>query len=142
PHSVSFDEYHHGEGVHPGTTRAIVAYSVETRSGHVMLSAAIAGLLLLFSAAPRPIRPPDVDRIPRRSPLEQADALAQAYERVKATRTVVTRLLGGVRRRAIASRRDRSVDDRAFLKTIAESRPALSNDAARVQRALDRGVEH
>lgn len=102
---IAFDEFHHGYGVRGGSFTAIRMYLAGTPSGRMLAQIAVAGLLLLFAFAPRPLVPRDPVRAIRRSPLEHADALAHAYAGVNATRTVTARLLAGVRRR---TRRDRS----------------------------------
>jgi hypothetical protein len=136
PTFLIFDEFHHGFGAHPGSFAAIANYAANTVSGHTLIEAAVAGLLLLLAAAPRAIAPQQPDRIPRRSPLEHADALAHAYESVKATRTVTMRLLAGVRRRAGLSRAGQNLDDEGFLTLVAGSWPKVATDAAVVRRAL------
>jgi hypothetical protein len=133
--ALIFDEYHHGYGTHPGSLRAIGGYLARTASGHMVVQLSIAGLVLLLAIAPRPIVPRDPERTARRSPLEHADALAHAYAEVGATRTVVGRLVSGVRRRAgrgVAA----AADNESFLHAVAALRPALRDDVARVQQAL------
>jgi hypothetical protein len=130
-----FDEYHHGYGMHPGSLRAVGRYLTGTASGHVLVQALAAGLVLLLAVAPRPIVPRDPERVVRRSPLEHADALAHAYAEVGATRSVTAHLVDGVRRR-VGRRVAPSADNESFLRTLASTRPALGEDAARVQVAL------
>ena len=136
--ALIFDEYHHGYGTHPGSLRAIGRYLARTASGHMVGQVLVAGFVLLLAIAPRPIVPRDPERMVRRSPLEHADALAHAYSEVGATRTVVARLVSGVRRRAGRSVSAAS-DNETFLDAIAASRPALTDDIARVQHALREG---
>jgi hypothetical protein len=140
--TLLFDEYHHGFGTHPGSMRAIARYLARTSSGHFLLQALIAGLVLLLAKAPRPIVPRDPPRIARRSPLEHADALGRAYADVRATRTATTNLVAGLRRRA-----GRMVgvgggqSDDVFLDTVAERHPTLQPAAVTVRRALLESVE-
>jgi hypothetical protein len=134
---IAFDEYHHGRGAHGGTLRAVSLYLAHTGSGHFLAQALIAAFLLLLATMPRPIIPRDPERIPRRSPLEHANALAYAYADVAATRTATSRLVSGLRRRAgrtVAVRA--SDDDAAFLDAVVRRTPALATSAGIVQRAL------
>jgi hypothetical protein len=134
---IAFDEYHHGHGAHGGTLRAVSLYLAHTGSGHFLAQALIAALVLLLAKMPRPIVPRDPERIPRRSPLEHANALAYAYADVAATRTATSRLVSGLRRRAgrtVAVRA--SDDDAAFLDAVVRRTPALATSAGIVRRAL------
>jgi hypothetical protein len=133
---VVFDEFHHGRGARSGSLSAVRRYATGTQSGHSLLHAVVAGLILLVAAAPRPIMPVDDRRIPRRTPLEHADALAHAYESTNATRTATARLVSGVRRRSGFSRGAQSLGDDAFLAQAAGSYPAIVPDVAVVRRAL------
>jgi hypothetical protein len=134
-----FDEYHHGFGVHPGSLRAIAAYLSGTGSGRMLGEVALAGLVLLLASAPRLIVPRDPERQARRSPLEHADALANAYQDVGASRSAVQWLVGGVRRRT--ERRfaagARARDEREYLAAVAARAPELHGEVERVRRALD-----
>ncbi|HET9423824.1 MAG TPA: DUF4350 domain-containing protein [Gemmatimonadaceae bacterium] len=137
---IAFDEYHHGYGVRGGSLTAIRMYLEGTRSGRMLAQMSVAGLLLLFAFAPRPLAPRDPSRVSRRSPLEHADALAHAYAGVGATRTATARLLAGVRRR---SRRDRTRGrdtDEALLAAAAAASPEAATAAQVVARALESGV--
>lgn len=135
--TLLFDEYHHGLGMHPGSVRAISRYLAQTASGHVLLQALVAGLLLLLAYAPRPIVPRDPVRIARRSPLEHADALGHAYEDVDATRTATAHLVWGLRRRAGRMVGAGSgVGDEAFLDAVMQRHPDLRTATARVREAL------
>jgi len=135
-----FDEYHQGFGTHPGTLRAIVVYLAHVPSGHLLLQALAAGLILLLALGPRTLPPHDLERVERRSPLEHVTALAQAYARVGATRTATTRLLRGVRRR-IEPHGTRSgaltaeERDAQFLDAAARA-PARAIDVAVIRNAL------
>jgi hypothetical protein len=144
-----FDEYHQGFGAHPGTIRAIASYLVHVPSGHVLVQALLAGLVLLLALGPRALPPRDPERVERRSPLEHVTALAQAYANVTATRTATQRLLHGVRRRvehgalAPASVRSGAVrsgraadDDEGFLASAVRDDPTLASDVELVRRAL------
>jgi hypothetical protein len=134
-----FDEYHQGFGTHPGTLRAIVVYLSRVPSGHVLLQAMVAGLVLLLALGPRALPPQDVERVERRSPLEHVDALANAYARVGATRTATARLLRGVRRRVEPNGMRAPIgsdDPDASFLAVAEQAPARRLDVALVRRAL------
>jgi len=135
--TMVFDEFHHGRGLHPGSVTAIASYLSHTASGRFFATLLVAGVLLLFAVAPRPIIPREPERIVRRSPLEHADALGRAYSDVRATRTAVSRLVSGLRRRTARSvAADRKADDRAFLETIARRYPSVATQAAVLQRGL------
>jgi len=109
-------------------------------SGHLLLQALAAGLILLLALGPRTLPPHDLERVERRSPLEHVTALAQAYARVGATRTATTRLLRGVRRR-IEPHGTRSgaltaeERDAQFLDAAARA-PARAIDVAVIRNAL------
>jgi len=133
---VAFDEFHHGRGVHGGSLSAIELYVMTTPSGRMLGQIAVAGLLLLIAAAPRPLAPRDPTRIARRSPLEHADALAHAYAAVGATRTATARLLAGVRRRARSNRSGARESDDQILATAAAMSPSAGPAASLVARAL------
>ena len=136
--TLLFDEYHHGFGMHPGSIRAITGYLAHTSSGHLLLQAVVAGLILLLALSPRPIAPHDPERLARRSPLEHADALGHAYAEVGATRTATVRLVDGLRRRI--RRVGGEADPSLFLQRLASERPALSADIAVITRALSQPV--
>lgn len=137
--TLLFDEYHQGNGVRPGTTRAITRYLRTTASGKALAQLGVAGIVLLLALAPRALAPRDAERIERRSPLEHVDALARAYWQVHATRTASRRLLRGVRRRTEhrfgGSRRD--ISDEDFLEWTRERIPARRDDVALVKNALE-----
>jgi hypothetical protein len=136
---VAFDEYHHGYGARGGSFTAIRTYLAGTSSGRMLGQIAVAGLLLLFAAAPRPLAPRDPTRVARRSPIEHADALAHAYASVNATRTATARLLAGVRRRSRGRSRAKDADA-AFLANTAALSPAASKAAEVVSNALERPI--
>ena len=97
----------------------------------------IAGLVWLAAAAQRPIPPRETSVVERRDPLEQANALAHAYQQVGATRTIVARLLHGVRgrvHRGSATAQLRSDD--AFLTDVEAGDASLHGDIALIRRAL------
>jgi uncharacterized protein DUF4350 len=136
-----FDEFHHGFGIHGGTLRAAAAYLVHTPSGHFVIQALVAGLLLLLAKAPRPLVPRDAARVSRRSPLEHADALGRAYADVGATRTATTRLVGGLRRRTTRwIPVGAAADDDAFFEAVNRRAPARADDVAAVRRALSEPI--
>jgi len=137
-----FDEYHQGYGEQPGTIRGIMSYLERTRSGHLVLQLAGAGLLLLFAVGPRLLVPRPAERIERRSPLEHVEALARAYRAVGATRTATARLLHGVRRRvehSLGGQRGGHTDD-AFLSWARDRVPARATDVDLVREALAKPV--
>jgi len=138
--TLVFDEYHHGYGTHPGSVRAIGQYLARTPSGHLFVQLVFAGLVLLLAVAPRPIVPRDPERIVRRSPLEHADALAHAYGEVGAARTIVARLVDGLRRRVGRFVGLVNADNESFLDVLATTRPAVGEDVRRVRGALDNGA--
>ena len=73
----------------------------------------------------------------RRDPLEQVDALAHAYQQVGATRTIVARLLHGVRARVHrGSATARLQSDDRFLADVEARDPSLRADVARIRVAL------
>ena len=132
-----FDEFHHGRGVHGGSLSAMTRYLSHTSSGRFFATLLVAGVLLLFAVAPRPIIPLEPERIARRSPLEHAEALGRAYSDVEATRTAAVRLVGGMRRRiGRAVGAQRTADERAFLEAVARKFPAVSAPVGLLQRAL------
>jgi hypothetical protein len=138
PPALAFDEYHHGFGVHGGTFSAAATYLAHTPSGHFMIQALVAGLLLIMAKAPRPIPPRDPDLVTRRSPLEHADALGRAYADVGATRTATSRLVGGMRRRLgrwlpVGA----GAGDSTFLDAVARRVPQRASDVAMIRRALE-----
>jgi hypothetical protein len=132
---IAFDEFHHGSGIHGGSLGAVREYMVTAPSGRMLAQIAVAGLLLLFAVAPRPLSPRDPLRVARRSPFEHADALAHAYAAVGATRTATARLLDGVRRRARRRNTARESDEQ-LLAVASAATPAARTAAAVVSRAL------
>lgn len=128
-----FSEFHHGYGVHGDPVKASVRALFVTAPGRAALAVCAAGLVLLAAVGRRAIAPVAAPRVERRSPLEHVGALARAYEQVGATRTVARRLVRGLRRRHAVGRR---TDDLAFLDGVALRRPALADEARRLQRAL------
>jgi hypothetical protein len=135
--AIVFDEYHQGFGHRAsmlGTTRRFL---VEHPVGRTILQVALAALVLLLAVGPRALPPADVLRVERRDPLEQIDALAHAYEQVRATRTLTARLVHGVRsrvERGWSAARARPDDE--FLADAERQVPALAADVALVRRAL------
>ena len=146
-----FDEYHQGHGAHPGTLRAAALYLRDHPSGRLLAQLAVAGIVLLLALAPRTVAPRADTRLERRSPLEQVDALARAYERVGATRTAAARLVRGLRRRTEqqkrglglgdANRRTASGDDDVtWLARVAARFPRLDEDVTLARLALERSL--
>lgn len=132
--TIWFDEYHHGFGTHASLLRASGRALAETPAGRVVLQLSLAGLLLLFALAVRPIKPKPITRIERRSPLEHVGALARAYEAVRANQLAARLLVRGVRRRQGALRG--RFDEVAFLKAVRDRNPETANDVDRVLHAL------
>jgi hypothetical protein len=135
--ALVFDEFHQGFGNRVsmlGTTRRfLVAHPV----GRTLLQVALAALVLLLAIGPRALPPVDVLRYERRDPLEQIDALAHAYEQVRATRTLAARLLHGVRSRVERGwSASRARPDEDFLADAVRQVPSLAADAELVRRAL------
>jgi hypothetical protein len=134
--TLDFDEYHQGYAARPTVIGVSAAFLVEHPVGRTILQLAFAALILLFAISPRAITPQDAERVERRDPLEQVDALAHAYEQVHATRTVTARLLHGLRWRVERGASDRARADEAFLDAAVARAPQLRADADVVRRAL------
>ena len=135
--ALVFDEFHHGYGRRASMVGTTGRFLVSHPVGRTLLQLALAALVLLIAVAPRPLPPADVLRVERRDPLEQIDALAHAYEQVRATRTIAARLLHGVRsrvERGWSAARARPDDD--FLLDARNQVPALAPDVEIVRRAL------
>jgi hypothetical protein len=139
--AIVFDEYHQGFGHRAsvlGTTRHFL---VEHPVGRTILQLTLAALVLLLAVGPRALPPTDVVRVERRDPLEQIDALAHAYEQVRATRTLTARLVHGMRSRVERGwSAARARPDDAFLADVERELPALAADVAVVRRALSETV--
>ena len=135
--ALVFDEYHQGYGPQRsmvGTTRRFLA---DHPVGRTLLQLTFAALVLLVALAPRALPPADVIRVERRDPLEQIDALAHAYEQVRATRTLAARLLHGVRSRVERGwSASRARPNEEFLAEAERQVPALAADVELVRRAL------
>jgi len=135
--ALVFDEYHHGFGRRASMVGTSSRFLVEHPVGRTLLQVALAALVLLLAVAPRPLPPVDVERVERRDPLEQIDALAHAYEQVRATRTIAARLLHGVRSRVERGwSAARARPDDAFLDDAERQVPSLAADVEIVRRAL------
>ena len=135
--TLVFDEYHQGFAARPGVGAVTADFLVAHPVGRTILAGVLAALVLLLAVAPRAVAPADITRIERRDPLEQVDALAHAYEQVRATRTITGRLLRGMRRRVErGGPAARARTDDEFLDTAAHRSPALAPDVAVVRRAL------
>jgi hypothetical protein len=136
-----FDEYHQGFGPAPSALGTSARFLLTHPVGRSLLMLAAAALILLAARAPRPLPPVEVERVERRDPLEQVDALAHAYEQVGATRTAAARLLRGVRTRAERGSpvaRQRSDDE--FLDAARAAFPGLRDDVSLIRRALRQPV--
>jgi hypothetical protein len=132
-----FDEFHQGFGPAPSALGTSARFLLAHPVGRGILMLVAAALILLAARAPRPLPPVEVERIERRDPLEQVDALAHAYEQVGATRTAAARLLRGVRARAERSSpiaRQRS--DEQFLQEAQATYPARRDDVDLIGKAL------
>lgn len=135
--TIEFDEFHQGYGPTKSPTSVAARFLRAHPVGRTILQGVLAALVLLLALAPRPIVPRARARAERRDPLEQADALAHAYQQVRATRTATQRLLRGVRARVgHAGGRGRTGDDDAFLALARDTDPARADDVALVRRAL------
>jgi hypothetical protein len=135
--TLEFDEFHQGFGPRTSPFTVVLRFLGTHPVGRTMLQLVLAGLVLLVAAGPRAIVPAPRPRTQRRAPLEQADALAHAYQQVHATRTATLRLLRGVRARVERSGGlGRSRDDEQFLTMATRVDPARADDVALVQRAL------
>ena len=135
-----FDEYHQGFGDHPGSISAVMHYLGATTSGRALLQIIAAVLVLTVATGVRAVPPRAPGRVERRSPLEHVDALAHAYARVGATRTVAMRLLHGMRRRVESRVRGTGRSDDALLDAAVARQPRLREDVAIVRRALTQPV--
>jgi hypothetical protein len=135
--TIVFDEYHQGFGHRVSTVGTMRGFLVDHPVGRTIVQLALAALVLLLAVGPRALPPVDVLRVERRDPLEQIDALAHAYEQVRATRTLAVRLLHGVRSRVERGwSAARARPDDAFLADVERQVPALAVDVALVRRAL------
>lgn len=133
---VIFDEYHHGAGIHADPLRAVVYALTATTLGRTLLMALAAALVLLASAAWRPLAPVHVAAVQRRSPLEHVQALARAYLQTSAHHLGAEWLVRGLRRRHPLGV-PRGVSDRVYLETIRARFPDAATDAAIAIEALD-----
>ena len=135
--TLEFDEFHQGFGPVPSTTSVVRRFLGGHPVGRTILQLGLAALVLLLALAPRPIAPRPRPRTERRDPLEQADALAHAYQQVRATRTATQRLVHAVRSRVErAGQRGHSASDAEFLALATLIDPARRADVDLVQRAL------
>ncbi|MEP7001341.1 MAG: DUF4350 domain-containing protein [bacterium] len=135
--TIAFDEYHQGFGSRTSVSSVTAEFLVDHPVGRALLGCVLAALVLLLAVSPRAVRPREITRIERRDPLEQVDALAHAYEQVRATRTITARLLRGLRwrvERGGAGARARADTD--FLDAVVQRTPTLGTDVALVRRAL------
>lgn len=135
--TLEFDEFHQGFGPRPSSGSVTWRFLLGHPVGRTILQCVLAALVLVLALAPRPILPRLRPRQERRDPLEQADALAHAYQQVKATRTATQRLVRGMRSRVeLAGRRTHAESDTAFLDAVAATNPSMASDVSVVQRAL------
>ena len=134
-----FDEFHHGFGMHGGSLSAVSQYLTRTPSGHFLAQALIAGLLLLFALAPRPLPPRDPDaasRADRRSSTRTRSATRTPTSARRAPRRSASRrrAFGG----ELAGRWPSSsgADDAAFLDAVTVRDPSLAPSVDVLRRAL------
>ena len=131
-----FDEYHQGFGPRSDMLSTAMEFIVTHPVGRTIGIGLLAAVVLLIAMAPRPLPPVDPERIERRDPREQVDALAHAYEQVRATRTITARLLHGVWRRVEHSGARTGRSDEDFLDAAARRAPQLQRDTEVVRHAL------
>jgi hypothetical protein len=131
-----FDEFHQGFGPRSDMMSTAVEFLVGHPVGRAIAMGLLAALVLLIAVAPRALPPVDAERIERRDPREQVDALAHAYEQVRATRTITSRLLHGVRRRVEHGGSRAGRTDGTFLDAVAHRAPQLQGDVEIVRHAL------
>ncbi|HEX6251388.1 MAG TPA: DUF4350 domain-containing protein [Gemmatimonadaceae bacterium] len=137
--TIVFDEYHHGYGTHPSVTRVTTRFVASHPVGRTLGHLSLAGVVLLAAAAARPAPPAPARARSRRSPLEHVNALALAYSRIQATRTVARLLVRGLRRRlryTASAGPLRTQSDDEFLQHLAKRFPAVTQDLERVRGAL------
>jgi hypothetical protein len=135
--TLAFDEYHQGYGSRPSVFTVTGSFLVDHPLGRAIVLGVMAALVLLLAVSPRAIKPQDVERVERRDPLEQVDALAHAYQQVRATRTITARLVRGMRWRVErGGSAARARTDDVFLDDIAEHNPSLAADVSLVRDAL------
>ncbi|MEP6733406.1 MAG: DUF4350 domain-containing protein [bacterium] len=139
--TLAFDEYHQGYGSRSSVFTVTASFLADHPLGRAIVLAIVASLVLLLAVSPRAIQPQHIERVERRDPLEQVDALAHAYEQVRATRTITARLLRGMRWRverggSVA----RARADEEFLDAIATRDPSLLDDTTLIRRALKEPV--
>jgi hypothetical protein len=135
--TLAFDEYHQGYGSRPSIFTVTGSFLSDHPLGRAIMLAIVAAFVLLLAVSPRAIKPQHIERIERRDPLEQVDALAHAYEQVRATRTITARLVRGMRWRVErGGSAARARTDEVFLDGIAERNPSLGADVELVREAL------
>ena len=135
--TLAFDEYHQGYGSRSSAFTVVGSFLSDHPLGRAIVLAVVAALILLLAVSPRAIKPQHVERIERRDPLEQVDALAHAYEQVRATRTITARLVRGMRWRVErGGSAARARTDDVFLDGIAERNPSLAADVELLREAL------
>ncbi len=144
-----FDEYHQSNAAEATPVSTAVAFLGAHPVGRAILQLLAGGLVLILALGVRALAPHSMPAIERRSPLEHVDALALAYERIHASRTAVTRLVRGLRRRhdrggwssrAAGQTGTEDANDR-FLTAVAASHPRLAPDVKRVEAAERTTVE-
>jgi len=132
--ALEFDEFHQ---TLPESRNIVWRYLTTTDSGHVVLQAIGAALLLMVAVGVRAVPPLAPRRIERRSSLEYVEALARAYAQARASRVAVRRLLRGLRRRHARSLA-RDVPDDRFLDSLSERHPEIAPDTRLLRDAAGR----
>jgi len=132
---VVFDEFHQGFGRTDSPVDVLVEALTLTKPGRAALQLAFAALLFLLAIGVRPIPPVSRAKLERRSPLEHVGALSRAYEAIDASRLVVKRLVGGMRRRHPLST-TRQLGDAEYLALLRVRLPALGADIDVLTQAL------
>jgi hypothetical protein len=139
--TLAFDEYHQGYGSRSSVFTVTASFLADHPLGRAIALGIVASLVLLLAVSPRAIKPQHVERIERRDPLEQVDALAHAYEQVHATRTITSRLLHGMRWRVERGGSGaRARPDDAFLDAVAARNTSLKDDVTLVRRAMNESI--
>jgi hypothetical protein len=136
--AVEFDEYHHGYGEGAGVVATTVRFLRETGPGRMALQWAVvgAGLLVLLGSRFGAPYPPAAAR--RRSPLEHAEALAQAYRRGGARNTARRLVLAGLARRLGRPVPSANREDE-WIRSLAARLPSVREPAEALLHEWERG---
>ncbi len=139
--TVYFDEFHQGYGTSRGVIRSTLSFMGTSPWGKVVLQfLLLAGAVtLLFGRRFGAAIPPTPHR--RRSPLEHAHALAEAYRQAGAVNTARKRLAQGLARR-IGKSPPQSIDEASrLIHSLATSGADVHTDTSLVE-AWEGGVEN